>query len=128
MHHPLVELEALQLAVAADAHLAHHAHAIDFRIQRTQSVGQGFRQHGHHMPGKINRVAPLPSLFIELGTDRDIVGDVGDGHDQPPVARAQSLAMDGVVKVPGVFGIDGNQGQIAQVETTFTFGGQDLGR
>jgi hypothetical protein len=57
--HRLAETEALQLAIAADAHFHGHGQAVDLRIQGTQAVGQHFGQHGHDALGEIHRVTAL---------------------------------------------------------------------
>ncbi len=54
VHYRFVVLKAGQLARGGDSHLAHHAEAIDLRIQRAEPVGEHFRQHGDHLRREID--------------------------------------------------------------------------
>ena len=79
VNHRLREAEIHQLALGADIHLAHHGQPIDFRLERTQAVGQFLWQHGNDMARKINRSATLDRLFIQCTIGFDVVRDIGDG-------------------------------------------------
>ena len=56
-HHRRIELRARDFAVAVDLHVAHHAQALDLRIQRADAVRQRLRQHRHDEAGEIHRRA-----------------------------------------------------------------------
>ena len=115
--HCLEKAVAADFAAGADTHFTHHGQPIHMGIQGTQAVGQVHRQHGHHMLGKIHRVATLAGLLIQGITGVHIMGNVRNGHGQLPATAALLLAIHGVVKILGVFAVDGHKRLFAQVET-----------
>src|SRR5690606_17744245 len=82
-------------------------------------------QHRHDALGEVHRVAALDRLGVQRRTDLDVVRHVGDGHVELPAtgeqlpAAAVLLAVDGVVEVARVFPVDGDEGQVAQVDALF---------
>ena len=122
--HPLVELEIGQLTGLGDSHFTDHRQAINMRIQRTQTVGQRFRQHGNHFTGEVHRGATQLGLFVQRRANRHVVRHVSDGNvklpaagEQPPATGLVRLAIERIVKVAGIFTVNGDQRQVAQVDT-----------
>ncbi|MNC22364.1 hypothetical protein D3C75_703630 [compost metagenome] len=114
--HRLVELVAGQLAALRHGHLADHGQAIDQRIQRAQAVGQLLGQHRDHPLGEIHRVAALDRLLVQRRTDLHVVRYVGDGDEQPPAGALDRLGIHRVIEVAGILAIDGDEGQLAQID------------
>ena len=113
-----------QIAGIGHSHLAHQTEPIDVRLQRAQTVRQQFRQHRDHEAGEIHRVAAVQGFGIERGAAPDIMTDIGNRHPQPPTAGFLALAINGVVKILGVFTIDGDQRQLAQIDPALLVGFQ----
>ncbi len=117
-HQPLVELVAADLAFLRDVHLADHAEAIDVGVDRTEAVGEQLRKHRQHLPREIDRITPAARFDVERRIDADVIGDVGDCDDQLPAARLGAIGMHRVVEVLRILAIDGDQRQVAQVDTS----------
>jgi hypothetical protein len=100
-HHRRIEAVAPDRTVAGDLHVAHHAQALDLRIQRAQPVGKLLRQHRDHAARKIHRVAARIGVPVQRAARRHIVRNIGNRHDQAE-ALALALAIHGVVEVPAV--------------------------
>ena len=116
-HQPLEEPGDGDHALGVDVHLTGHAQPIDLRVQRTQAVGQGLRQHRHDAPGEVDGCAPLPRFGIERATGRNVVRYVRNRDDHPP-AGADRFAKDRVVEILGVGPVDRDQRQLAQILAT----------
>ena len=84
-----------------------------------RSPDRRVRQHRHDAVGEIGRVAAATRLAVEGGAGADVVGDVGDRDPDDVAAGVRrvlvGLGEDGVVVVAGVGGVDGDEGQRAQV-------------
>ena len=122
-HHRLVELRLGDFALAVDLHVADEAHAVHFRIQRADAVGQGLRQHGHHETREVHRRRTLLRLIVQWRAGTHVVRDIGDGHDQAIAAAvlhaqalAIALAIHRIVEVLRVGAVDGHQRHVAQVD------------
>src|SRR3989338_5063629 len=109
----------------AIADVSNHGQTIDMRVQRAQAVGQFFRQHRDNPLREVHRVTTYLSLGVQRRIDLHIVRYVGDGDiqlpaagKQPPVA-AVFLAIHRIVKVAGVFTVDGDERQMAQIDALF---------
>ena len=83
-HHRLIKGVRGNITAAADSHLTDHAQAIDFGIDRTQTVGQLFRQHRDNAPGKVHGITALNGDGIQCRIRLHVIGDIGDGHQQAP--------------------------------------------
>ncbi|MCY1290883.1 hypothetical protein D9M70_400460 [compost metagenome] len=114
--HRLVELVAGQLAGPGQAHLADHGEPVDQWVQRTEAVGENFRQHRDDPLGEVHRVAAPGRFLVQRRADLHIVRDVGDGDIQLPAATLAFLGEYRVVEVAGVLAIDGDERQGAQVD------------
>ena len=110
-----VKAELAQLSVAAQLHLADHGQAIHRRLEGAQAVGQRLGQHGHHLLGKVHRVAAARGLVVQGGAGTDIVGDIRYRHPQAPPPQGALLAIHRVVEIPGVLTVYGDEGQLAQI-------------
>ena len=114
MHHRRIEAVLLDLATDRDRHVADHAQPVNLGIQRTQAVGQLFRQHRDHPPRKIHRVAAVIGVTVERRTRFDVVRHVGDRYDQPEAATL-AFAIHRVVEVAGSLAVDRHQRQPADI-------------
>ncbi len=88
VHDGRIELVTLQFALGRDHRIAHHAQAIDLRIERAQAVGQLLRQHGNHAAREIHRRGAIERVGIERRARPHIVRHVGNRHDQAPALGA----------------------------------------
>ena len=114
-HDRRVEARALERATLADLHVGHEAEAIDMRLQRAELVGQRRRQHRHDPLREVHRGTTLPRVVIQRRAFAHVMTDVGDGHDQAEAAF-DGLGINGVVKVLGIFAVDGDQRHRTQIE------------
>ena len=124
-HHRRVAARFQQHARARDDHLRCEAQAIDVRLQRAQHVRQRERQHGNDARGEIHAGAALARAGVERRATAHVVAHVGDGDDEPETLGVR-LAVDRVVEVLGVFAVDGDQRQVAQVHAPRRFRGVDF--
>ena len=78
-----------------------------------QSRRETLGQHGLDPVGEIDAVALFPRRAVQGRAGPDIGGDIGDRHPDDPSARVGRIRVrfrkDGVVVIPGVRGIDGDQ-------------------
>ncbi len=116
VHHRFHEFGPQHLAFAVDQQFAGHAQTVYFGVQRTQAIGQDFRQHGNDLRRKIHRRAAVFRLVVQGGVDLDIVRDIGDGHQQLP-AFGGFFGVHGIVEVAGVLAVNGHQRNAAQIDT-----------
>lgn len=66
---------------------------------------------------KIHRVTTAVRFFIQRRANFNVVGYVCDGHPQTPTARVFiALTIHRIVKVFGIFAVDGNKRQMAQID------------
>ena len=114
-HHCLIEGVTADVARCADGHVGDHAEAVDVRIQGAQAIGELLRQHGDHVIREVHRIAPANGLFIQRRTRTHIVGHIGNRHHQAITTAGTGLAVDGVVKIPGAFVVDGYQPHVADI-------------
>ena len=119
----LVELKVGQLATLGDGHFTDHGQAIHIRHQRTEAVGNGLGQHRNHFTGEVHRGATQLGFGIQRRTQRNVMGYVGNCHvelpatgEQSPATRLARFAIHGIIEVTGVFAVDGDQRQMAQVD------------
>ncbi|VVO41215.1 hypothetical protein PS706_05921 [Pseudomonas fluorescens] len=123
--HRFVELVVGHFAGFRDGHLAHHGQTVDFRVQGAQAVGQLLRQHRDHALREVHGVAAYLGFVIQGRTDLHVAGHVGNRDEQLPAPGEQAqlaglgLAVDRIVEVAGVFAVDGDKRQMAQVDAFF---------
>ncbi len=114
-HHGRVKLIGVNLTLGVDQHVTHHAQPLDIGVERTQAVGQFFGQHGDHAARKIHAGGPVVSIDVDRTASLDIVTHVGNGYQQAPAFASANLgwfAIHRVVKIPGVFTVNGHQRNI----------------
>ena len=110
----IVEFTGQYLAFVGNLHAAGQGQTVHIGPQRTQVVGQHFRQHGHHAAGQIHRIAALLRIFIQRAGLLQIMGNIGDGNFQQPAASG-FFRIYCVVEVLGVFAVDGHQRQMREI-------------
>ncbi len=121
-HHRRIKLVRMDLARSGDEHVAHHAQPLDFRVERTQAVGQLLRQHRDHPAREVDRRGAVVSIHVDGAARFHVMADIRNGHQQPPAFATTDpgrLAIDGIVEVAGVFAVDRHQGNVGQVDTVF---------
>ena len=117
-HHRRVKLVSVHLALGRDQHVADHAQALHIRVERAQAVGELFRQHGNHAARKVHAGGPVVGFNVNGRPVFHVMAHVGNGHQQTPAfaaAHLGGLAVHGVVKIAGVFAVNGDQGHVGQV-------------
>ena len=86
------------------------------RVQGAQAIGEFLRQHRHHKTGEVHGVAALVRFFIQRCIHLHIVRDIGDRHPQTPATGGLvAFTVNRIVKVTGVFTVDGDERQMAQI-------------
>ena len=128
----LGQLVAQHRPVAVHGHDAGEGQTVHLGIEGADAVGEGLRQHGHHLVGKIYRGAPVKGLQVQGGALGHVVGHIGDVDPQDPVAVAVPLQGHGVVKILGGSAVDGDDGPAPQVQAALQSrrlhrGGRQLG-
>ena len=93
--------------------------------QRADVVAQFLGQHGDGAVHQIDRGGTLVSLLVDDGAWGDIVAHVGDVHTDFPVSVLKFLDGQGVVKVLGVGGVDGERRHVAHVASAGNLLGGD---
>ena len=114
MHHRRIEAVLPDLTADRDRHVADHAQTIHLGIQRTQAVGQLFRQHRDHPTWEIHGVAAVEGITVECRARLDVVRHVGNRDDQSEAATL-AFAIHRVVEIAGGLAVDRHQRQIADV-------------
>ena len=103
----LIGRNLARLGPAADNdHVADQHQAVNVGIERTDAIGQRFRQHGDDPARKLHAGAAVEGVFIDGVAGLDVVRDVGDGHQQAPArtppffgTKVNRGAKDRIVKV-----------------------------
>ena len=108
MHHRRIKFVTLDLAIHSDDHVARHAEAIHFGVQRAQPVGQRLRQHGNNAAGKINRGAAAARFLVKRITFMNVVAYVGDGDDESKTF-AIFFAVHCIIEIFCRFAVYGHQ-------------------
>src|SRR5690606_3549594 len=85
-------------------------------FERAEAVRQMLGQHRNHVAGEVHRVATRLRFAIERAVHRHIVRYVGNGDVERIALATTAFAEHGVVEVLGVFAIDGDEGEVAQVD------------
>ena len=117
-HHRRVELVGMDLAFGVDQHVAHHAQALDTRIERTQSVRELLRQHRDDTAREVDRSGAVIGIHVDRSAGLHIVAHVGNGHQQTPALAAAylgRLAIHRIVEVARVLAVNGHQRHVPQV-------------
>ena len=121
-HHRWVKLIGMHFAFGIDQHVAHHAQALNIRVQRAQTIGQLLGQHRNHAARKVNAGCTVISVNVNGATGFNIVTDISNRHQQPPTLATPhfgGLAVHRIIEVACVFTVDSDQRNIGQVDTAF---------
>ena len=99
---------------------AHHK-AVLVRIQRANTIGKLFGEHGHSTIRKVYGSTSKTSFTVKGRMSVDIMGDVGNMDLKMP-AVGTSFNVNGVVKVTRCLSVDRHYGQEAKISASFEFG------
>ena len=95
------------------------AGAVDAVDERAEVARQAVGEHRDDPVGEVGGVAPAAGLAVERRAGADVGGDVGDGDPDDVAAGVGGIVVgvgeDGVVVVAGVGGVDGDEGEVAQI-------------
>ena len=91
-------------------------------------VAEPFGQHGDGAVYQINGCCALFGFLVDDASFFHVVGDVGNVYAYFPKAVFQPSDGEGVVKVLGILGVDGEGGDAAEVFALGYFFGGDFGR
>ena len=118
-HHGALESVLAAPAVPVDPQMHREARAVLTGSEGTKIVRQSLGQHRHHPVRQIDRVAALISALVQRVPRPDVMGDIGDGDDEVPAALIRRVRIGlrpyGVVEIPGVLIVDGDQRQLTQI-------------
>ena len=105
--------------MGVDPHPDGQTGAVDMFVQGAQIARQDIGQHWHDAVGEIGGIAAPPRLAVKGAARRDVMGDIGNGHPDDMAAGIAGLivghGIDGIIAVARINGVDGDQGQIAQI-------------
>ena len=121
-HHGGVKLVGVYFALGIDQHVAHHAQAFHIRVQRTQAVGQLFRQHGDHAARKIHAGGAVVGVDVNGTAVFYIVAHIGNRDQQTPAfatAYFCRFAINRIVKVARVLAVNGHKCNVCQINAAF---------
>ena len=112
-HHRRVKLVGLHRAIVGDKHVADHAQTVHFGVERAQTVGEFFRQHGDDPAREINAGGAIVSIDVDGGTVFHIMAHIGNRHQQTPAfgciftaPQCGRFAVHRIVKIARVFAIN----------------------
>ena len=126
--HTAVEAGVLQQPVGADAQDRGLGQPVHVREEGADPGRQGLRQHRHGPLGKVRRGPAPGGLLVHRSSRRDVVAHVGDVNADFEAAAGQLPRFDGVVVVPRVFGIHGQDQTAAKVLPPLDLAGRDRRR
>ena len=101
---------------AGDLHLDRHGELVLPRPQRAGAVGQRLGQHRLDGSGHVHARRPPEGLGLQRPARAHVGRHVGDVHPQANHAVVALGGRDRVVEVAGVVGVDGEGGQLPQVD------------
>ncbi len=126
-HDRRIEFRARDFAVAIDLHIADHAQALHFRIQRADAVRKRLRQHRHDESREIDRRRAIVAFGVERGAGSHVVRHIGDRDDQAESVRAR-FGIDRIVEIARVRAVDRDQRNVAKIDTLGDLGRQNFRR
>jgi hypothetical protein len=68
---------------------------------------------------EVNGGTALFGILIQRAARADIMRYIGNRDPQPPIAIIESFGIDRVIKVSGIFAINGDERHISQVQPAF---------
>ena len=116
------EFRRLQPSGPIEGENHRHGQTVHAGIEAADAGGQFRRQHGQDGLGKVDAGAPFFRLLIQGRARLDIIGHIGDGHVEHKAAARFFQEGDAVIKVPGVQTVDGDHGEVPQVQASLTRG------
>ena len=125
-HHGRVELVRVDLTVGCNQHVAHHAQALDFGVERAQAVAQLLRQHRNDTARKIDAGGAVVRVDVDARAGLHVRAHIGNGNEQSPALATSDLgrlAVHGIVEVARVFAVDGDERHVGQVDAPLLVGG-----
>ena len=111
-HHRRIETVVFHIAGISDFHITHHAQALDFGVERTNAVGEIFRQHRNHPTREVHAGGAFVSVYVQRLAGAYIMADIGNRHHQAEIA-AHFFGIHRIVKIACSFTVYGNQRQVA---------------
>ena len=108
-------------AAAVDIHFGRERQPVLALIEAADAVGQAVRQHRDDPVHQIDTGAALARFLIERTVFPHIVADIGNMYAKPEQAGADLFDMYGIIKVFGVFPVDGYNGEFAQITPSGQF-------
>ena len=118
LHYAFIKLVATDAARARDGHVADHAQPVHIGAQRTQTIGDGLRQHRNDHVGEIHRVTTTLRFRVQRRSDLHVMAHVRNGDEQSKATTGTAFGIHGIIEIACVFAIDGDERQIAQVNAT----------
>ena len=105
------------LHVCLFVHVEYHAVGQFLLIgaQRADEVAEPLGQHGDGAVNKIHAGGPFHGFFVDDGAFGHIVRHVGDMHAHFPQTVVQRSYRQGIIKVLGILGVDGECGDISEI-------------
>ena len=101
-------------AVGADSEFGKQAATILIRTETAPALRERFWQHGDDAVGEIDAVTTVPRLVVEWRARADVMGYVGDSHDQPETVAVR-LGPDRIVEITRVVAVDRDERDRADV-------------
>ncbi len=124
--HPRREAGSQHRATRVKFHHRAHHQAVHFRIQRADTVGKSFGQHGHSAVGEVHAGSAEARLAVKRRAAAHVMRHIGDMHLQLIAAAGQRFHVDRVVEVAGGFAINGDDRQRAEILAALEIGGLHL--
>ena len=121
-----IELGADHMTLCGKQELDALGEAVDVGLQRAEFIAQRLGQHGDDAVHEVGGVSALSGFDIQCAARSDVVRDICDVDPEFPLITALTLNADGVVKVFGVIGVDGDDVVAAAVNAVGTFIGTRL--
>ena len=81
-------------------------------------IGEFAWNHREDAISHVGRVATGTGFFVQSGTWFDVVGDVRDVNGKLPATIFHFLDANGIVKVLGIMGVDGDDRELPPVVPT----------
>ena len=114
-HNGSAELLFEHLTLRIDMQMAHHRRAILALLERADIGTQHFGQHGHDAVGEIDRIAAFARLAVKRAGWADVKRYIGDCDHRLEAALPVRFGPDRIVMVARIGGVDGDNGQVAEV-------------